>query len=43
MEQIYNTKLIDTYLKENKMSKTAFCKQCKISDELLKKFYKHMK
>jgi transcriptional regulator with XRE-family HTH domain len=31
MEQIYNTKLITDYLEKTGMSKTKFCKLCKIS------------
>ena len=31
MEKIYNTNLIENYIKTNKISKTKFCKLCKIS------------
>ena len=29
--QKYNIKLIDNFLKENNLTKTEFCKRCKIS------------
>jgi transcriptional regulator with XRE-family HTH domain len=31
MEQIYNTKLITDYLEKTGISKTKFCKECRIS------------
>lgn len=31
--------LIDNYIKENKISKTEFCKRCKISPQTLKSVY----
>lgn len=29
--KLFNTELINNYLDENKLSKTDFCKQCRIS------------
>ena len=39
MNKIYKVELIDKYLKENKISKTAFCKLNKISPSTLKNIY----
>ena len=41
MEKIYNTNLLNEYLKSNKISKSAFCRKCQLSDVILKKFYEH--
>ena len=41
MEKIYNTNLLDEFLINNKISKSAFCKKCQLSDVILKKFYEH--
>ena len=37
MEKIVKTELIEQYLKENELSKTKFCKICKISPGTLTK------
>ncbi len=34
-----NVPLIETYIRKNKLSKTAFCKKCKISYLTLQKIY----
>lgn len=34
-----NTKIIENYLKENNISKTRFCKMCKISVKTLDKVF----
>lgn len=36
-----NIKLIDNFLKENNLTKTEFCKRCKISKYSLSKIYKN--
>lgn len=36
---LFLTNLIDNYLKENKISKTKFCKECKINYSVLQKIY----
>ncbi len=36
----YNIKLLEAYLKKNKLTKTAFCKKCRISMGTLCRFYK---
>ena len=36
----YKIELITNYMKENNLSKTAFCKQCKISYGVLNKILK---
>lgn len=38
-----NVNLITTYLKENKMSKTKFCKMCGINFSTLKKILNNQK
>lgn len=38
-----NVNLIKTYLKENKMSKTKFCKMCGINFSTLKKILNNQK
>lgn len=35
------TELIGNYIVENKISKTEFCKRCKIGTQTLKKIYNH--
>ena len=37
MEKLVKTELIEQYLKENNISKTKFCKMCKISPSTLTK------
>lgn len=39
MKKIIKTEVIENYLKDNKLSKTKFCKMCKIS---LSTFHKAM-
>lgn len=34
-----NVSLIETYMKENKLSKSAFCKKCKIGYHTLQKIF----
>lgn len=36
---IIKTELIDSYIAENKLSKTEFCRRCKIGTKTLKKIY----
>ena len=35
MKLIFKTEIVENYLKENRMSKTAFCKLCGISPSTL--------
>lgn len=41
MKEVYKTELIEQYIKENKISKTEFCKRAKITPYILKKIYNH--
>ena len=41
MKNEVNTEIIDNYLKENKLSKTKFCKVCGISRGTLEKVMKN--
>ena len=39
MENIIKTELIENYIKDNQLSKTKFCKICKICPSTLKKIF----
>lgn len=39
MKNIINTKLIENFMKEKNLSKTQFCKLCKISPRTLEKIF----
>ena len=38
-KKFIKTELIEKYLQDNKLSKTKFCKKCKISPSTLKKLW----
>ena len=41
MKKIFNTEIIERYLKENDISKKEFCLACKIPLSTLNKIFKH--